>query len=387
MRADVLEVKELHVRGAPGRVHQGRDRGHEATREHVALDEVDGVQGVFIHLVLDGYRLQQHQSVVLGQGAEYAEVAFQELMAHGLDHFDGHDLVEAAAQFPVVLLEQRDPLGKPGVCHGGAGVLVLLVRDRRRRHLHAVVAGRVDRQAAPAGADFQQVLAGPEVELAADHVELGQRGLLERRLRRRVDGARVGHGRVEKQREEVVAEVVVGGDVPLRPTARVAIGEMQQFAQWRGHERRAALEAVHHRPVAHHQADEARQVTGAPVAAYIGLRGPHRAAEGRVSPEPAVENLQLDADRARLGDGAEAKGLAAVADHEFALGEVCEASEHHAPADAANPGRSDLAVDAGGLRNGCGVHSAGWVKNGVRLSSSFSACQWIRITTFRVMNG
>ena len=76
-----------------------------------------------------------------------------------------------------------------------------------------VVARRVDRHPAPAGADLQQVVVGAEVEALADPVELRQLRLLEARVRAREVGARVHHRRIEEGGEEVVAEVVVGADV------------------------------------------------------------------------------------------------------------------------------------------------------------------------------
>ena len=54
---------------------------------------------------------------------------------------------------------------------------------------------------------------GASPELAADQIQLVQRRLFERRVRAREDGAGVHHRRVEKRGEELVAEIVVGGDV------------------------------------------------------------------------------------------------------------------------------------------------------------------------------
>jgi hypothetical protein len=73
---------------------------------------------------------------------------------------------------------------------------------------------RVPAETAPAAADLQHVIARPELELVADPLELGPRGLLERHPAPGEDRARVHHRRVEHQLEQAVAQVVVGGDVP-----------------------------------------------------------------------------------------------------------------------------------------------------------------------------
>ena len=102
---------------------------------------------------------------------------------------------------------------------------------RRRRVLLREIVVEVTRQprggaawtqAAPAGADLQHVVARAEVELLADRVELGELRLLERRLAR----SKKAHEYIivgsSIELEEVVAEVVVGGDVLAAPLRRVA---------------------------------------------------------------------------------------------------------------------------------------------------------------------
>ncbi len=81
-------------------------------------------------------------------------------MADRLDHLDRHQLVVPAVEVAVVVEEQRDALGETGVVDALARQRVLLARDRRRRHAAAVVSRGVQREAAPAGADLEQMIAG-----------------------------------------------------------------------------------------------------------------------------------------------------------------------------------------------------------------------------------
>ena len=85
--------------------------------------------------------------------------------------------------------------------------------------VHAVVLGRPQQQAAPAGADVEEALALAQHQLAADVVELGLLRLRQRHVGVAVVGARVHPPRVEPQRIEVVRHVVVELHLP-----RVGVG-------------------------------------------------------------------------------------------------------------------------------------------------------------------
>ncbi|MNH28660.1 hypothetical protein D3C76_1608390 [compost metagenome] len=71
----------------------------------------------------------------------------------------------------------------------------------------------MDGQAAPAGADFQQVFVGFELELLADAFKLVQLRLLQGLLGALELRRRVHHGWVEQAFEQGVAQVVMGQDV------------------------------------------------------------------------------------------------------------------------------------------------------------------------------
>ena len=65
----------------------------------------------------------------------------------------------------------------------------LLLGDRDADAAHAVLAGRVQQQRAPAAADVQQPLALAQLELAADQVDLARLRGVERVVVPRVVGA------------------------------------------------------------------------------------------------------------------------------------------------------------------------------------------------------
>ena len=97
-------------------------------------------------------------------------------------------------------------------------------------------------KAAPAGADLEHVVRRAELELATDEVELGARSVGEGHVRALEQRARVHHGLVEHQPEEIVAEIVVRGDVAPAAGPGVAVQPVRGQAQRRGELREAALE-------------------------------------------------------------------------------------------------------------------------------------------------
>ena len=138
------------------------------------------------------------------------------LGADGLEHLDRDDRVVRAADVAVVAQLDVDEVVQPGRADALAGQVVLLARDRDRRHPAAELAGRVQREAAPARADLEDVLAAGQARVLGDDPVLVALRVGERLVGRREDRARVGHRLVEEQPVEVVAEVVVGGDVAAR---------------------------------------------------------------------------------------------------------------------------------------------------------------------------
>ncbi|MCU0313712.1 MAG: hypothetical protein MUC84_06580, partial [Solirubrobacteraceae bacterium] len=108
--------------------------------------------------------------------------------------------VELPAQVGVVLVQDAHPPVEAGLAHALAGERELPVGDRRRGHPAAVLAGSVEREAAPPAADLEQVVAGPEPQLLAEALELRLLGLGERHPRVGEQGRGVHPRRVEEQR-------------------------------------------------------------------------------------------------------------------------------------------------------------------------------------------
>src|SRR5206468_443297 len=87
-----------------------------------------------------------------------------------------------------------------------------LGRQRQTNHRRTAPCS-LDRERSPAAANVEQALTWLEVEAVEQGPHLAQLRLLEAVIRRRKSGAAIGHRRIEPRRIEVVAEVVVGGDV------------------------------------------------------------------------------------------------------------------------------------------------------------------------------
>ena len=103
-------------------------------------------------------RLDGGQPVGGEKAAAHREVGVEVLPADRLDHLDGHQLGEAAAEVAVVLEEHRDPVLETVPAHPLGGQPVLLGADRGGGDPAAVVLGGVHRQRAPAAADLHQVV-------------------------------------------------------------------------------------------------------------------------------------------------------------------------------------------------------------------------------------
>src|SRR5919204_271786 len=122
-------------------------------------------------------------------------------------------------------------------------------------------------QRAPAAADLEQVVGRAQVELGADGPQLVQRGLLERRALRREDRRRVHHPLVEEQLEQLVAEVVVGGDLAAAAGDRVA--PTCHDARGRQQRQQPAAGTVERLAVARRQAHERDEVGAVPHAVHV----------------------------------------------------------------------------------------------------------------------
>ena len=200
--------------GAPDHL----ERGQAAAGEDQLVGEAARALLDLVRAVVDRDRLEQHQPVRLEQLGAAREEGVEVLPADRLDHLDRDELRVAPAQVAVVLEQHLDAVVEPRLAHALGGHRVLLARQRRGGDAAAVLAGGVQRQRAPAGADLEQVV----VRRRARACGRRRSSFASCASRSVVSGvvphaAGVGHRLVEEEREQVVAEVVVGGDVPRAP--------------------------------------------------------------------------------------------------------------------------------------------------------------------------
>ncbi|MNZ41380.1 hypothetical protein D3C78_589280 [compost metagenome] len=349
--AEVLEVQQVHVAVAADGGQHRLDRRQRAAGEDVALDEVDAVARLAVALVADGDGLQQHQPVRLEQLRALAEVLGQVAVADRLDHLDRHQLVELAVELAIVLEQQGDAIFQAHLGDALRGVGVLLARQGGGGHPAAVVAGRVQRHAAPAGADLQQVVGGLEVELLADALQLVELRLLEAVGRIEEHRRRVHHGRVEEGLEQLVAEIVVGGDVLLRAGPRVAIEPVQGAQHRPAQGGQATLQGVEHLEVGDEHADHRGQVRAAPVAVDVGLAGADRTVAGDQAPGGAVVDVDFAMQRGvRI---AEAVALVALDQQQAATAQLAELAQHGAAQQAGSQAIGKAGTGGGQAR---GLH-------------------------------
>ncbi|MNX87010.1 hypothetical protein D3C86_1189180 [compost metagenome] len=106
------------------------------------------------------------------------EVRRQEAVADRLDHLDGDQLVVLTGEIAVVLEQQRDLVLQPQRFNAFCGESVLLFGERGGGDFATVFLRGVQRHAAPAGADFQQVVRGFQRELLANALQFVQLRLL-----------------------------------------------------------------------------------------------------------------------------------------------------------------------------------------------------------------
>ena len=190
--------------------------------------------------------------------------------------------------------------------------------------------GGMQRHAAPAGADFEQMIARLQFKPAADTVKLGDRGLFERHAGPFEQRRRIHHRRIEKDAEKIVAQIIVRSDVALTSAPAVACRPVQRLAQGRAEPRQTALHAVDHAHVADHHAHHCRQIVAAPVARHIRFAGADRTTERDVGIKARIVYAHRDRKRATRCHRAELHGFAALFKAQRAVFERGKARQHGA---------------------------------------------------------
>ena len=226
------QIRRLHCR------RDGTDGDQRAAGKDVSLDEVDGSQVTCKGPLGDGDALQQHPPVGLEQGGTTLEECRDVLGTHGFDHLDRNDLVVFTCQVAVVLQQDRDSIREPRLRNTFGGEVILFLRYRRRRHAAAIYGYSMQGESTPTGTDLQHVIVGRQVQLLADAVELEDRRLFQRALGVWEDGRRIHHALIEEKPVELVAKIIVGGNVAAASVPRVAskcVIEMCRRSKESGH--------------------------------------------------------------------------------------------------------------------------------------------------------
>ena len=385
MRAEILQVDEPEVGGAVERgLHRAEGR-HAASRKNEGADEVAGTQIPAVAPVRHGDRLEQHRSVGAEQGGAFLEESGQALVADRLDHLDRDQLVERAVEVAVIPENDLHAVPEPAGRDPPAGFLQLPAREGGGGDPASVARGGVDGEAPPAAADLDHVVARAESELAADAIELLDRRFAEVAGRSGEDPRRVGHGLVEEEREECVAEVVMGAGVSAAAGAAVPVQAVPEPFEGAGYRRETGLHPVQVAGIAKQEGEERGEVVAVPLPFHVGARRADPAAgqdaavdAGRAHPEPDVRR-RAAVFIVRAGPP-DAPG---VLDLQDAAGDRREPAAQPLPApprdalprrDTRSPRREPPRRDPHG-RTSRPARRPGWGKNGVRLSHRCRACQ------------
>src|SRR4051812_24955237 len=126
----------------------------------------------------------------------------------------------------------------------------------------------MDSEPSPPAADLEHVIVGDEVEVVADPIELRALGVRQRLARRVEHRARIAHRLVEHRLEELVAEVVVVGNVPPGPEQPVSTVEPRPRGDDAPYRTMAMLRGL---GVAEQELEEPHEVAAVPLARRVGL--------------------------------------------------------------------------------------------------------------------
>src|SRR5487761_1948331 len=213
---------------------------------------------------------------------------------------------ELTFQIAVVVVQNSDPPGESGLGHDAGRVGELLLRDGGRRDTTSEMGGRVDREAAPASADLDDVVSWAEVELATDAVELLTRCLGQGAGVAGEHRARIRHRGVEEETEELVTHVVVGGDVLAVLGLGRASTEAKRTAERLGDRCESPWYPVDPIEVEGEESQQRHQVRAVPFAQEVGLAQPDAATRKDTLPGRVIEDLEVGVQtrRARGSVGA-----------------------------------------------------------------------------------
>ena len=313
VQAEVVQLEHMQVAHALEGLGDAAHGHEERTGEDVLLNPVHAGDELAVTAVGAGDVLQGEQAVVLEQAVALAEVTVHIALADGFEHLDGNDFVEAARDIAVVLDADLRVVADALADEAFAAVVVLGLREGEGGDLAAVFLHRVTGEAAPARADFKDVVSGLEAERAAERLILCGLRILDGLLGRGPDAARIGHGFVEPEFVKVVPEVVVVGDVLAAALAGIAservleaIAESQEVQ--RGGLGVRTRHAGRLLDVLDEPAEHGGEIVRVPIAVHVSLTEADVAVEHAALEELRAVDAEVGGDLWRV---AEAAGRAA----------------------------------------------------------------------------
>ena len=194
------------------------------------------------------------------------------------EHANGVDRVEAFVDFPIVL--QADLDRQAGTKR--AGIIGLFLRYGDADAFDPIVFGGVFQCLAPAAADVEHALAGLQLELAADQVELGSLRVIEMGCLGPI-AAGIHQPLAQHGLEQVVAEVVVHLADLECPLATLQVDEARLQVGEQGVEGFQLLVE----PGSEQSGAQAGQVVGIPPAVHVTLAQPQRT----MGEDPCIQAL------------------------------------------------------------------------------------------------
>ena len=105
--------------------------------------------------------------------------------------------------------------------------------------------------------------------------------------------------------EEIVAQIIVGGDVATATAAAVARRPVQRATQGRAQTRQSTLHAVDDVQVVDQHTDHRGQILATPIARHKGFAGADRTTEGQFRVKARIVYLHRHRQRAALARCAE----------------------------------------------------------------------------------
>ena len=263
---------------------------------------------------------------------------------------------------------------------------MLLARDRGGGHPATTRPCGVHREATPAGADFDRVVVRPQPQLVADAVQLagrcGFQGVVVARIQR--GGVHQVFG--QEQPEEVVAQVVMRGDVAARAIAGIAAQCVPAAHRPPTDACGPALHRIQQVAVAYQQLHQADQVGAVPLAVHVRLRRAHAAVGG----QRAIEAGPVHVDAQRCSGVFRITGADAaqrIGQHDRAAPQGPQLVQHAVAQEAVQRGEPGRGRGIGTCIHRGDSIRVGWSCTGTRFSQSRSACQWMPTTTCAVISG